>query len=87
MRISDEHLQYYGDAFVTWVQSGTFEQFLTRSPAMRERQIAAARAVAMQDRIERAMPQFELHGLHLVEPLHRQTADSPVAQRLRRAMK
>ncbi|MBI2397700.1 MAG: hypothetical protein HYV17_07870 [Xanthomonadales bacterium] len=87
MRVSDEHLNYWADEFIAWLQGGTFEQFMHLSPAMRARKLDAAKAAALQDRIERELPQFQLHGEHLLEPLHHQSHDSPVSLRLRRAMK
>lgn len=73
MRHEDEHLQYWGDRFVSagLRACGTFDEFMRLSPQLRERRLFGAQsAQALQERIERRLPGAVLRNGVLIEPVH-----------------
>lgn len=71
--IADETLNYWADRFVAarLAEVMSLEQFLTLSPALRERRIAQHCDVRhLQGAMERDLPDATVHGDRLIDPLH-----------------
>lgn len=73
--IADETLNHWADRFIDarLAEAMSFEQFLTLSPALRERRITQHREVRhLQGALERDLPDAAMHGDRLIDPLHHQ---------------
>jgi|GEM_PF-2037462 len=73
MRLADETLDYWADRFIDarLAEVMSLEQFLTLSPALRERRISQHREVRhLQGRLESDLPDAAMHGDRLIDPLH-----------------
>lgn len=69
----DETLDYWADRFIAAGLADilSFEQFMSMSPALRERRIEQLRvAREAQQRIGHDPPDAALHGDRLIDPMH-----------------